>query len=101
MQKYKFCFVSNRRMQTWGLPALGYSSWEDLWADYIVFTMVRNPYDRVASAYDYILGRREVRPFHTRGLLWSCAALKGADWCSRVVRWQLWPFLWRFLEPQH
>ena len=60
VQLKKFCFVDNRRMQAWGLQKLGYASWEALWGDYTVFASVRNPYDRVASAYDYIIGRREV-----------------------------------------
>ena len=40
--------------------AFGYASFEELWQDYTVFTVVRNPYDRASSAYDYVLHRRKV-----------------------------------------
>lgn len=45
-----------------GIKSLGYESLETLWADYTVMALIRNPYDRAGSSYDYILGRREVRP---------------------------------------
>lgn len=44
-----------------GHKELGYESWEQLWADYVVITTVRNPYDRAGSAYDYILWHRKWR----------------------------------------
>lgn len=31
-----------------------------LWKEYFVFTVSRNPYSRAGSAYDYMLGRRQV-----------------------------------------
>lgn len=43
-----------------GIKSLGYESLEAMWADYTVMALVRNPYDRAGSSYDYILGRREV-----------------------------------------
>ena len=61
MQTRPFCYVDNKEMQAIGLKNLGYESWDTLWADYTVFTMVRNPYDRAGSSFDYILGRHEVR----------------------------------------
>lgn len=45
-----------------GLKKLGYESFEEMWADYNVLALVRNPYDRAGSSYDYTLGRRTVRP---------------------------------------
>lgn len=44
-----------------GPAAFGYTSFEAMWADYFVFTTVRNPYTRAASSYDYIYARHEVR----------------------------------------
>lgn len=47
-----------------GIHNLGYESLETMWADYTVMALVRNPYDRAGSSYDYVLGRREVRQVH-------------------------------------
>ena len=41
-----------------GLWKLGFDSWEELWKNYTVFSVARNPYDRAASAYDYLYARR-------------------------------------------
>lgn len=38
-----------------------YTSWEELYQDYFVFTVARNPYSRAASAYDFLYGLKEVR----------------------------------------
>jgi hypothetical protein len=43
-----------------GANALGYQDFHALWMDYTVFTLVRNPYDRAGSSYDYLLSRRTV-----------------------------------------
>jgi hypothetical protein len=48
-------------MMRLGLSKLGYKSWEQLWAAYIVFAVVRNPYDRAGSSFDYLKMRRPVR----------------------------------------
>ena len=61
MQNKKFCYLDNKEMQKLGLEELGYDTWDALWSDYTVFSLVRNPYDRAGSSYDYILGRHEVR----------------------------------------
>ena len=49
-----------------GVNNLGYASLEAMWADYTVLSLVRNPYDRAGSAYDYILGHRQVCHVFTR-----------------------------------
>eukprot|EP00892_Ulva_mutabilis_P012447 jgi/Ulvmu1/9575/UM054_0005.1 len=49
-----------------GVQSLGYASWEALWADYTVMALVRNPYDRAGSSYDYTLGLRKAREGHCR-----------------------------------
>lgn len=53
------CMWTAEMIQNLGLKKLGYASWEELWADYTVVTLIRNPFDRAGSAYDYLLGRRE------------------------------------------
>jgi hypothetical protein len=32
---------------------------DELWMDYTVFALIRNPYDRAGSSYDYVLSRRK------------------------------------------
>ena len=54
-----------------GLKKLGYDSFEAMWADYTVLALVRNPYDRAGSSYDYTLGRRTVRPRTQWRRLWT------------------------------
>ena len=43
-----------------GPEAFGFQSFDELWEAYTVFALVRNPYQRAASSYDYILDRRKV-----------------------------------------
>ena len=52
------CFYRPGHVTTPGIEHWGYRSWQELWMDYTVFTVARNPFDRAASAYDYITGRR-------------------------------------------
>ena len=71
LQNEPFCYLDNRQMQDIGLENLGYESWDALWQDYTVFTMVRNPYDRAGSSYDYLLKRRKVRSRCQRARTWA------------------------------
>ena len=61
MQGHDFCFWTNKAMSQLGLAKLGYDSWDALWADYTVFTLTRNPYDRAASLRDSIVAGHKVR----------------------------------------
>lgn len=49
--------IANRKG---GTQALGARSVHELWQQFTVFTMVRNPYDRAGSAYEYLYSRRLV-----------------------------------------
>jgi hypothetical protein len=46
-------------LATFGVQALGYNTMEELWMDYTVFALVRNPYERAGSSFDYLLSRRK------------------------------------------
>lgn len=52
------CFYRQHHVTAFDAQYWGYESWEELWMDYTVFTVARNPFDRAASGYDYILQRR-------------------------------------------
>lgn len=58
-RKRQPCLWRTSDMVKAGLKTLGYRSWQELWSDYTVFTLARNPYDRAGSAYDYLLARRK------------------------------------------
>lgn len=48
-------------LQRQGAPhTFGFDTWQAMWRNYTVFALVRNPFDRAASAYDYIQSEREV-----------------------------------------
>lgn len=61
MQTDPLCWWSAGDMVNHGAAAFGYADFDELWRDYTVFALVRNPYDRAGSSYDYILDRRQVR----------------------------------------
>lgn len=52
------CFWRPFHVTDLGPDHWGYSSWREMWMDFTVFTVARNPFDRAGSAFDYILGRR-------------------------------------------
>lgn len=54
---------------------LGFADVRALWHSYTVFTVIRSPYDRAASAYEYLWSRRLVR------LRWLCSAGPDAVLC--------------------
>lgn len=60
MQNRSPCWWTTQSMYSAGVESFGYESIEALWADYTVFTTIRNVYDRAGSAYDYLLGLRTV-----------------------------------------
>ena len=68
------CLWHFEDMEAVGLAALGYSSWDKLWRDYLVFTVTRSPFDRAASAFNYMLFRRgnKVRPLICFRILTKC-----------------------------
>lgn len=63
VQAHQPCFANILQLLEDGPAAWGYASFADIWADFTVFAVVRNPFERAASAYDYVLGRHSlVRP---------------------------------------
>ena len=60
LQKQGHCFWWKDRLLGDGPEALGYPTWDSLWQDYTVFAVVRNPFDRAASSYQYIYAERQV-----------------------------------------
>lgn len=89
MQDKPFCFLNNKEMGELGLEELGYESWQALWQDYTIFALVRNPYDRAGSSFDYILGRHKVRKAARVGLdALPREAYKSAHWWSPAC-WRL------------
>jgi hypothetical protein len=63
-------------MAKFGVEALGYNTMEEMWMNYTVFALVRNPYDRAGSSYDYVLSRREkVRCRLSLVLMWRTVAI--------------------------
>eukprot|EP00892_Ulva_mutabilis_P004467 jgi/Ulvmu1/2392/UM131_0003.1 len=55
------CWWTTLNVHKVGVESLGYESLQAMWADFTVFTITRNVYDRAGSAYDYLLGLRANR----------------------------------------
>ena len=73
LQRRTNCF---RRVHEWiehgyNPQNFSYPSWQAMYQDFLVFTLVRNPYSRAASGYDFIYQEHGVRT-HT-----SCAQAFG------------------------
>ena len=71
------CLWLFKDMETVGVSALGYTSWADLWRDYVVFGIARSPFDRAASTYNYLLQRRAKEVRHLQ-LFWLQIFMKYA-----------------------
>lgn len=91
LQKNPSCLWRVTDITRVGLSKLGYGSFEEMWEDYSVLALVRNPYDRAGSSYDYTLGRRKVcsnnvlKILALNNVLHLRATILGAGWYTFQV----------------